>query len=66
MLRFSSKRKTIRFDKDYHRRKTQAGVDAGFRVINIWDWDNEDLMRAHGFVEIYDAGRTTYFFIKGD
>lgn len=31
-------------DKDYHRRKTQAGVDAGFRVINIWDWDNKDLV----------------------
>lgn len=27
---------------------------------------NEELMRAHGFVEIYDAGQTTYSFIKGD
>ena len=26
--------------------------------------DNEELMRAHGFVEIYDAGQTTYSLIR--
>ena len=25
---------------------------------------NEELMRAHGFVEIYDAGQTTYSLIR--
>ena len=29
-------------DKSYHQRKTQVGVDAGFRVINVWEWDDID------------------------
>lgn len=26
--------------KDYHLEKTKIGVDAGFQVIHVWDWDD--------------------------
>ena len=29
-------------DKYYHRNKTQLAVNAGYRCINIWDWDTVD------------------------
>ncbi len=29
-------------NKEYHYLKTSYAVDRGFRVINIWDWDNVD------------------------
>ena len=29
-------------NKDYHYLKTLHASDKGFRVINIWDWDNID------------------------
>ena len=31
-----------KFGKYYHRDKTAAAVDAGYRCINVWDWDNLD------------------------
>ena len=31
-------------DKNYHYNKTQAAVNAGYRCINIWDWDNFDVL----------------------
>ena len=29
-------------DKNYHFNKTKLGVENGFRVINIWDWDDQN------------------------
>ena len=31
-----------KFGKYYHRDKTAAAVNAGYRCINVWDWDNLD------------------------
>lgn len=31
-------------DKNYHKNKTQLAVDNNYRCINIWDWDNLELI----------------------
>lgn len=30
--------------KEYHQNKTNIGKNAGYRVINVWDWDNIELI----------------------
>lgn len=34
--------KNIKISKDYHQLKTNTAKDAGFKIINIWDWDNAE------------------------
>ena len=34
----------VRIDKNYHMSKTNAGKMSGYRVINIWDWDDADMI----------------------
>ena len=34
--------KNVKIDKKYHQLKTNAGKDAGYKVINIWDWDDAE------------------------
>ena len=34
--------KNVKISKNYHQEKTNAGKAAGFKVINIWDWDNAE------------------------
>lgn len=31
-------------EQDYHYNKTKAATDNGYRCINIWDWDNIDIL----------------------
>ena len=34
----------VKINKDYHMSKTDIGKKYGFRVINIWDWDDAELI----------------------
>lgn len=34
----------VKIDRNYHMTKTDIGKKYGFRVINIWDWDNVELI----------------------
>lgn len=34
--------KNVKIDKYYHQLKTDAGKELGYKVINIWDWDNAE------------------------
>ena len=36
--------KNVEISKDYHQIKTNIGKKYGYRVINIWDWDNTELI----------------------
>lgn len=36
--------KNIKISKYYHQLKTNAAKAAGFKVINIWDWDNAEMI----------------------
>lgn len=32
--------KNVKIDKDYHQVKTNTGKNAGYNVVNLWDWDD--------------------------
>ena len=34
--------KNVKIDKDYHQLKTNTAKEYGFKIINIWDWDNPE------------------------
>lgn len=34
--------KNVKIDKDYHQLKTNVGKNAGYKVVNLWDWDDAE------------------------